>query len=86
MLYVVLRGMAVSIRESRHSQLASRRRTADIFRRNQAQHRGDIRSHSRNRGARDEPLQEKATTVIHPTYILVQNLFPKKTRRVAPSV
>ena len=67
MLYVVLRGMAVSVRESRHTQLASRR-TADIFRRYQAQHRGAIRSHSRNRAARDEPLQEKATTEIHPTY------------------
>ena len=45
MRYVVLRGMAVSVRESQHTQLASRRRTADSFRGWQAQRRGAGRSH-----------------------------------------
>ena len=60
--YVVLRGMAVSVRQSRHTQLASRR-TADLFRRWQAQHRGARRFHGRNRRARAEPHQEKKPTL-----------------------
>ena len=75
--YVVLRGMAVSVRESRHTQLVSRRRTVDLVRR----YKRNIVVLEDIMTETDERVTNLFTQKSHhcntSVIYLVQNLFPK---------